>query len=157
MRKRSCANQMTPPPRSLAVIVLRSILFNALFYLNLAVLLFAAIPTLVMPRRATLAMAKVWGRTTLWLLRVVCRIEVEWRGLDKIPAGGILVAAKHQSAWETFALVTVLADPTFIIKRELMWIPFFGWCAWRAGMIPVDRGAGKAALDAMTAHARIAL
>jgi 1-acyl-sn-glycerol-3-phosphate acyltransferase len=87
----------------------------------------------------------------------VCGIKVEWRGLDKIPRGGVLIAAKHQSTWETFALVTVLADPTFIIKRELMWIPLFGWCAWRAGMIPVDRGAGKAALNAITAHARAAL
>jgi 1-acyl-sn-glycerol-3-phosphate acyltransferase len=148
---------MIPPPRSFAVIVLRSILFNVLFYMNLVVLLFAAIPTLVMPRWGPVGMAKLWGRTTLWLLRVVCRIEVEWRGLDKIPQSGSLIAAKHQSAWETFALVTVLADPTFIIKRELMWIPFFGWYARRAAMIPVDRGAGKPAIDAMTAHARKAV
>jgi 1-acyl-sn-glycerol-3-phosphate acyltransferase len=137
----------------LNAIVLRSILFNICFYLNLTVLLIAAIPTLVMPRWGALGMAKVWGRTTLWLLRRLCRIDVEWRGLDKIPPGGIIVAAKHQSTWETFALVTVLPDPTFIIKRELMWIPFFGWYAWRAGMIPVDRAAGKAALDDLTARA----
>lgn len=139
------------------MILLRSILFNVLFYLNLAVLLFAAIPSLAMPHWCPLGMAKLWGRTTLWLLRVVCRIEVEWRGLDKIPRGGVLIAAKHQSTWETFALVTMLADPTFIIKRELMWIPFFGWCAWRAGMIPIDRRGGKAAIDMMTAHVRKAL
>jgi 1-acyl-sn-glycerol-3-phosphate acyltransferase len=139
------------------VIVLRSILFNMLFYLNLAVLLLAAIPTLAMPRWAPLAMAKVWGRTTLWLLRVVCRIEVEWRGLDKIPPGGLLIAAKHQSTWETFALVTMLPDPTFVIKRELTWVPFWGWYARHAAMIPVDRGAGKAAIDAMTGHALKAL
>jgi 1-acyl-sn-glycerol-3-phosphate acyltransferase len=139
------------------VILFRSLLFNLLFYLNLAVLLLVAVPSIFMPHWAPLGMARMWGRTTLWLLRVVCRIKVEWRGLDKIPPGGVLIAAKHQSTWETFALVTVLADATFIIKRELMWIPFFGWCAWRAGMIPVDRGAGKAALDAMTAHARTAL
>ncbi|MBV8457059.1 MAG: 1-acyl-sn-glycerol-3-phosphate acyltransferase, partial [Acetobacteraceae bacterium] len=121
------------------------------------VLLLAAIPTLVMPRWAPVAMARVWGRTTLWLLRVVCRIKVEWRGLDKIPSGGILIAAKHQSTWETFALVTMLPDPTFIIKRELMSVPIWGWLARRGGMIPVDRGAGKAAIDAMTAHARKAV
>ena len=114
------------------MILFRSLLFNLLFYINLAVLLLVAIPSIVMPRWAPLAMARVWGRTTLWLLRVVCGIGVEWRGLDKIPPGGVLIAAKHQSTWETFALVTVLADPTFIIKRELMLIPFFGWCAWRA-------------------------
>jgi 1-acyl-sn-glycerol-3-phosphate acyltransferase len=139
------------------VITLRSILFNLLFYLNLAFLLIAAIPTLVMPRRAILWMAKLWGRSTLWLLRVFCHIRVEWRGLEKIPPGGILIAAKHQSTWETFALLTLLPDPTYVIKRELTWIPFFGWYAQHGGMIPVDRGAGKAALAGMTAHARMAL
>jgi len=135
------------------VLLYRSLLFNLLYYLNLLVLLLFAVPSIFMPRRAPLAMARVWGRSTLWLLRIVCQIRVEWRGLDKIPPGGVLIAAKHHSTWETFALVTVLTDPTFVIKRELMWIPFFGWCAWRAGMIPVDRGAGKAALNDMTKHA----
>jgi len=139
------------------VITIRSILFNFLFYLNLVILLIAAIPTLMLPRRAILGMAKLWGRTTLWLLRVVCGIDVEWRGLEKIPPGGILVAAKHQSIWETFALITLFSDPTFVIKRELMRIPFFGWYAWHGGMIPVDRGAGRAALSGMTEHARKAL
>jgi 1-acyl-sn-glycerol-3-phosphate acyltransferase len=139
------------------VIILRSILFNVLFYVNLVILLLAALPTLAMPHWAALGMARVWARTTLWMLRVVCRIDVEWRGLDKIPRGGIIVAAKHQSTWETFALTTLFPDPTFVIKRELMWLPFFGWYAWRAGMIPVDRRAGKSALDAITAHAREAL
>jgi 1-acyl-sn-glycerol-3-phosphate acyltransferase len=139
------------------VIIIRSILFNVLFYLNLGVLLIAAIPTLVMPRWAILGMAKTWGRTTLWLLRVVCGIDVEWRGLEKIPPGGVLVAAKHQSTWETFALVALFPDPTFVIKRELRWIPFFGWYTLRAGMIPVDRGAGKAALAGMAVHARKAV
>jgi 1-acyl-sn-glycerol-3-phosphate acyltransferase len=87
---------------------------------------------------------------------MVCGIKVEWRGLDKIPPGGILVAAKHQSAWETFALIALFPDPTFVIKRELLWVPFFGWYARRAGMIPVDRG-GKAALAGMMVYARQAL
>jgi len=139
------------------VITIRSILFNLLFYLNLAILLIAAIPTLLMPHRAILGVAKLWGRTTLWLLRFVCHIDVQWRGLEKIPPGGILVAAKHQSAWETFALLTLFPDPAYVIKRELMWIPFFGWYTRHGGMIPVDRGAGKAALSGMTGHARRAL
>jgi len=139
------------------VIVLRSILFNALFYLVLLVYLIVAMPTLVMPRRAILRLAQHWGGVNLVLLRIVCGITVEWRGLEKIPRGAVLVASKHQSVWETFALLTVLPDPTFILKRELLWIPFYGWCARRAGMIPVDRGGGKAVLVAMSARAREAL
>ncbi len=139
------------------MITARSILFNLLFYVNLVILLLASIPTLVMPGRAILWMAKLWGHTTLWLLRHVCRIDVEWRGLEKIPPGGIIVAAKHHSTWETFALLSLFPDPTYVIKRELTRIPFFGWYAQHAGMIPVDRGAGKAALTSMMAHARKAL
>lgn len=139
------------------MIIVRSILFNVLFYLNLVILLIAAIPTLAMPRRSILMMAKVWGRTTLWLLRVVCGTHVAWRGLEKVPPGGVIIAAKHQSAWETFALLTLFPDPTYVIKRELTAIPLFGWFAVHGGMIPVDRGAGKSALTGMMAQAHAAL
>ena len=139
------------------LILVRSILFNILFYLNLFVYLIAAIPTFVLPYRVLVALAKSWGRTNLWLLRAVCGIHVEWIGLEKIPAGPLIVAAKHQSTWETFGLFTRFADPTFIVKRELMWIPWFGWCLWKARMIPVDRGAGTQALMLMTEKARTEL
>ena len=138
-------------------VVLRSALFNLAFYLNFIVWLLAAVPTLVMPRHAIIAVVKAWGRVNLWLLRVICGIDVEWRGLEKIPPGPLLVAAKHQSAWETFALLPLFSDPTFILKRELMWLPLFGWLAHKAGMIPVDRSAGKDALGAMTGAFRAAL
>lgn len=144
---------MRPTP----VIVLRSLAFNALFYLVLLAYFFVALPTLLMPRWGILRLAQHWARTNLALLRAVCGIAVDWRGLDKIPRGAVLVAAKHQSTWETFALLTVLTEPTFILKRELLWLPFYGWFARHAGMIPVDRGGGKPALVAMTARARAAL
>jgi 1-acyl-sn-glycerol-3-phosphate acyltransferase len=134
-------------------LLIRSIVFNVLFYANLLAHCVAAIPTLVMPRGAVLKIIHVWARTNLWLLCHVCRITVEFRGRDKIPPGPLLVASKHQSLWETFALVTLFADPAYILKRELMWIPFFGWYAWKVGMIPVDRGKRSQALIEMTARA----
>ncbi len=133
----------------------RSIAFNAAFYLATFAYLIVALPTFFMPRRAILEVAKPWGRTNLWLLRVICDIKVEWRGLDKIPRGPLIVAAKHQSAWETFALLSQFEDPTFILKRELQWIPLWGWLAKKARMIPVDRGAGAQALAAMAQRARL--
>jgi 1-acyl-sn-glycerol-3-phosphate acyltransferase len=136
------------------VIILRSILFNLLFYLNLVVLLLVALVTLVLPRRAVLRMADLWGRVSVWLLRVVCGTKVELRGVGNLPEGAVIVAAKHQSTWETFALLKLFDDFTFIVKRELMWIPIFGWCMWKGGMIPVDRGAGSQALTDMTARAQ---
>jgi 1-acyl-sn-glycerol-3-phosphate acyltransferase len=136
------------------VIVFRSFLFNAVFYLVLSLYLIAALPTLVMPRGAIIGMVKNWSRVNFWLLRVICNVRMQIDGAERIPQGGVLVASKHQSMWETFALMTVFSDPAYVLKRELLWIPFFGWCARRAEMIPVDRGAGSSALTAMTARAK---
>jgi 1-acyl-sn-glycerol-3-phosphate acyltransferase len=135
------------------VIILRSILFNFLFYLNLGVLLIGALASLALPRRAVLGMAKLWGRSGVWLLRIVCGTRVEFRGLEKLPRGPLIVAAKHQSTWETFALLRLFDDFTFIVKRELMWVPIFGWCMWKGGMVPVDRGGGSQALADMAERA----
>lgn len=136
------------------MLIARSILFNILFYLNLVVLLVVALITLALPRRAVLKMAELWGRVSVWLLRVVCGTKVELRGLENLPDGALIIAAKHQSTWETFALLRLFDDFTFIVKRELMWIPIFGWCMWKGGMIPVDRGAGSQALTNMTTRAK---
>jgi 1-acyl-sn-glycerol-3-phosphate acyltransferase len=132
--------------------VIRSVAFNVLFYLNLVLHVVAAIPTYALPRRAFMAMAKSWGRSSNALL-AVAGIRVELRGLQKIPPGALLVAAKHQSVWETFTLLTLFDDPAYIFKRELMWIPVFGWYAWKSDMIPIDRGARRGALAQMIARA----
>jgi len=139
------------------VILLRSLAFNVLFYLNTAMWLVIALPTFFLPYRAIIAVAKTWGRSNLLLLRVVAGIDYEIRGREKIHKGAIIVAAKHQSAWETFALLWLFDDPTFIIKRELQWIPIFGWLTIKGRMVPVDRGAGSKALAMMTERARIEL
>jgi len=138
-------------------IVILSLVFNALFYANLLVHMIVALPTLVLPYPVLRAFIRSYARTSLWLLRVICGTKVSWRGTENIPPGSCIVACKHQSAWETFALYTVLEDPIYILKRELMWIPLFGWYTWKAGLIPVDRSAGMAALSRMTARAQRAI
>ncbi|MCX7295760.1 MAG: 1-acyl-sn-glycerol-3-phosphate acyltransferase [Hyphomicrobiales bacterium] len=139
------------------LILVRSIIFNVLFYLNTLILLIVALPTFFLPYRAIIWVAKTWGRINLFLLRVVAGVKIEVRGRDKIPTGPILVAAKHQSAWETFALVPLFDNPVFIVKRELQWIPVFGWLMIKGRMVPVDRSAGSQALAEMAERARIEL
>ncbi len=139
------------------LITIRSALFNLLFYLNTFVHSVAVVVTLVLPRRCVLNVAKSWARVSLWMLRPVCGIGVEWRGLEKIPSGPLIVACKHQSVWETFVLLTLFNEPAFIVKRELVWIPMFGWAMWKGRMIPVNRGAGSQALAEMTARANFEL
>ncbi len=135
-------------------VFLRSLLFNALFYVNMIVRMIVALPTIVLPHRFILGILRGYARSSLWLLRVICGVRVEWRGREKLPAGPYLVACKHQSVWETFALFALLSDPAYVLKRELMWIPLFGWLATKAGMIPVDRSAHASAVARMTAAAR---
>jgi 1-acyl-sn-glycerol-3-phosphate acyltransferase len=139
------------------LILVRSIAFNVLFYLNTLVYLVVALPTFFMPYRAIIAVAKSWGRVNLVLLRVVAGIDCEVRGREKIPKGPIIVAAKHQSAWETFALLSLFDNPVFIVKRELQWLPIFGWLMIKGRMVPVDRSAGSQALTAMIERARVEL
>jgi 1-acyl-sn-glycerol-3-phosphate acyltransferase len=137
--------------------LVRSIAFNVLFYLNTLIFLIIALPTFVMPYRAIIRVAQAWGSTNLILLRVVAGIDYEIRGREKIPEGAIIVAPKHQSAWETFALLPLFDNPTFILKRELQWIPIFGWLTIKGRMVPVDRSKGAQALIAMAERARIEL
>ena len=136
------------------MLIVRSVAFNLLFYLNLVLHVIAAIPTFVMPRRVFMVMARSWGETSNWLLRIVAGTRVELRGLEKIPHGALLVAAKHQSVWETFTLLTLFADPAYVFKHELQYIPIFGWYAWKSDMIPVDRAARGGAVAGMIVRAR---
>jgi 1-acyl-sn-glycerol-3-phosphate acyltransferase len=134
-------------------IFLRSLIYNVLFYLLLIFWLIVAIPTFLMPRAAIVAVARRWASQSTWLLRVVCNIKVEYRGVEKIPKGPLLVASKHQSMWETFALLQFFDQPLYILKRELTLIPFFGWYLIKAGMVAVDRRAGGRALLKMVRQA----
>lgn len=136
--------------------LLRSLLFQALFYLNTVFWLMVALPTVFMPYRAVLWVAKTWGRVNLVLLRVA-GIKFEVRGRERIPAGPLIVASKHQSTWETTALMPLFDNPLFILKRELQWIPVFGWLLIKGRMVPVNRGAGSQALADMTERARVEL
>ena len=107
----------------------------------------------VMPRDAILAVARAWARSSIWLLRVVCNVRVVYRGLERISQMPLVVASKHQSMWETFALLQFFEQPLYILKRDLLWIPFFGWYLRKCGMIGVDRSAGGRALIAMARRA----
>ncbi|MGI6246796.1 MAG: lysophospholipid acyltransferase family protein [Pseudochelatococcus sp.] len=132
----------------------RSFVFAILFYANLTAWLLMCLPLLALPSRHMFPVARAWARSNLWLLRHVTGTKVEWRGLENIPAGGVLVAAKHQSAWETFALLTVFERPVFVLKQELVRLPVFGWFLRHIGMIPVNRSAGASALAGMARMAR---
>jgi 1-acyl-sn-glycerol-3-phosphate acyltransferase len=133
---------------------IRSAVFNIAFYLNLVLFLVVFSPLLFAKRTSAMWGLKLWARTSIWLLGAIAGTRLQVRGRQYIPEGAAIVAAKHQSLFETFALLPLLADPAMVLKRELMVIPLFGWFAKKFRMIPVDRGAGASALRKLIGRAR---
>lgn len=129
------------------MLVIRSLVFNTLFYLYLIGIMIIGLPALIIGRRAILVLANFWSRGSLWLLRVICHTDVEFRGVEHIPAEPCIIAAKHQSLWDVFAFLGFFYDFTVILKRELAWIPLFGWYVLRADLIAINRSKGTAALN----------
>lgn len=123
------------------MLAVRSLAFNTAFYVVTALFAIVGLPVLV-SQKATIRFAKAWGRTIIWLLRVIAGTRVDFRGLDTIPAGPLLIAAKHQSTLETLALTIPFDRFAYVLKRELMWIPLIGWYLGRSGMVPIDRAKG---------------
>lgn len=139
------------------MLVLRSLLFSLLFYGFFAVsAVAAAVISLVAPK-SLVPFTRFWSRTWLKMYRVICGVTYEVRGQENVPPGGCLLAMKHQSVWDTCALFAIFERPVYVLKSELMLIPFFGWALARLGCIPVKRGTGKSALDNMVRGTRIAL
>lgn len=140
-------------PSANVALIARSLMFNVVFYLNLACFLVFGAGFFLAPRRWAIGALKVWARTSLWWLKVICGTRIEVRGHQHLPKSACLVVGKHQSLWETFAILPLVEDPAIVLKRELTFIPLFGWFALKFGMIAVDRGAGPKALRGLIARA----
>ncbi len=139
------------------MILLRSLAFQAAFYLLTAALAILGLPLLLMGRHRVQAYAKFWTGTTLWLLEKICGTKVEWRGLENLPCGACIIAAKHQSTLETMALTTKGTDFSYILKRELTAIPIFGWFLKGAEQVAIDRAKRGQALPDLTRQVREAI
>lgn len=133
--------------------VMRSVAFMVWMYGLLFLLGILALPTLLGPRRGSILAIRLWAKLTLWGLHRFVGLKVEVRGVEFFPDGSALTAFKHQSMLDAIAPFAMLDDPCFVLKRELMWLPIFGWYAARSRMIPVNRGGGSAAVKAMSAAA----
>jgi len=139
------------------MLFLRSALFNLAFYLWTALLAVLWLPALALPAPAVVRGQRLWARGVLAMLRAICGIVVEVRDGERLPAGPVLIAAKHQSALDTLVWHSALDDPAIVLKRELLAIPLYGWYALKVRMIPVDRAGGARALRGMLAAGRRAV
>jgi 1-acyl-sn-glycerol-3-phosphate acyltransferase len=136
----------------LAMILLRSILFQFLFYATTALMAVVALPLLALPGAWMMTFGTAWSALMLKLLQWCVGLTFEVKGRENLPAGPVIIAMKHQSAWDTLAAPVIFDRPVIVLKRELGWIPFYGWYALKAGMIPIDRGAAATALRGMVAR-----
>jgi 1-acyl-sn-glycerol-3-phosphate acyltransferase len=133
----------------------RSALFFVWFAATSVIFSVAFLPALALPRTSMLFVPRVWGASTLWGLRIFAGLDFEVRG--EIPRGRVLVAAKHMSMWDTLALYHLLDDSAFVVKRELLKIPFYGWYVRKSGAIAIDRDGRASALKDMASAARNAI
>ncbi len=137
------------------MIFLRSLAFNVAFFGWTAFVCVALAWVSLLPRPAMMAIVTWYLGTVAFLERVVLGLRYEVRGLQHLPASGsYLVAAKHQSAWETMKLHLLLSDPAVVLKTELTKIPVWGLFARKTEMIPVDRGARGRAVSSLLEGAR---
>lgn len=134
--------------------MLRSLIYAVAFYVVTALFLLFGIWLLLAPRSWAMQGLKLHGQTCVWLLRLICGTRLEVRGLEKLPAGPCLVVAKHQSAWDTFGLIPLFADPAIVLKDELKWIPVYGWFCLKFEHILVKRDRATAALKQLLADAK---
>ncbi|ADE13425.1 phospholipid/glycerol acyltransferase [Nitrosococcus halophilus Nc 4] len=95
-----------------------------------------------------------WGRLNFWWLRKTCGVSFRVRGAEHIPPGPAVVLCKHQSAWETIALQQIFPPQIWVLKRELLWIPFFGWGLALLEPIAIDRKSGRKALEQIIQQGR---
>ncbi len=138
---------------------IRSLLFYPLFFGSTVLFsLFLVLIGWALPYPLRCRIAIGWGAFNLWALRVVCGLSYSIRGLENLPSGNAVLMVKHQSAWETLALWPLLSRPlTWVLKRELMWIPIFGWALAVMQPVAIDRKAGKKALKEVVEQGKLRL
>lgn len=129
-----------------------------LFYLGLAAMtpVFTLLGLLLLPTPFRLRFAAVsrWAAFNLWWLRLTCNLSFEVVGKENIPEQAAIILCKHQSAWETLALQLVFPAQAWVLKRELLWIPIYGWGLATMNPIAIDRGAGVRALRQLVRQGR---
>jgi 1-acyl-sn-glycerol-3-phosphate acyltransferase len=137
------------------MLILRSLLFNIIFFGWTAIVCCLLTLTLPFPRRVLIEAIRLYLRSLAWLERTILGLHYQTIGLEHLPQqGSYLIAAKHQSMWETMKLHLILHDPAIVLKHELLYIPLWGWHAAKADQIPVRRGHKGQAISSLLEGAR---
>ncbi len=139
------------------VLWLRSLAFWLVFPVTIVCYAILLLFTFPFSLRARWALLQSWVNFILWWLRVTCKLTHEIQGLEHIPDGAGIVFSKHQSTWETIALQQIFPLQVWVAKRELLWIPFFGWGLALMKCIAIKRGSGRAAVRQLVTQGKARL
>lgn len=137
------------------MVALRSLLFNIAFFGVTGGMSVLALPLLLAPAGWVRAAMRLWARIVVALLRAICGVRIVVEGREHLPSHGpALIASRHESAFDTIIWFTLVPEAVYVLKRELLRIPVYGWHARRAGMISVDRKGGATAMRGMLREAK---
>jgi 1-acyl-sn-glycerol-3-phosphate acyltransferase len=136
------------------MLFLRSLLFFVLKVALTVVFVPCILPFFFLPPLPRYRVIALWGRMVIWLARVTVGIRHRVEGLENLPAEPCVVLSKHQSAWETIAFQQIFPPLSFVLKKSLLHIPFFGWGLALFSPIAIDRGAGREAMKQIEAQGR---
>ena len=138
----------------MALIVLRSSLFAAFQLLITPFFAVIALLTFPLPALTRYRIISVWTRWVMWAARVICGIRYRVIGAEHIPKAPCIILSKHQSAWETLAFQLIFPPQVWVLKRELLRVPFFGWGLAMLSPIAIDRSSRREALQQLTEQGR---
>ena len=139
------------------MIIIRSLIFNALFFIYGTFFSIVLMLTLPFPRHLLQRGLKLWMKITMATLKVVAGLDMEFRGLENLPKGPAIIVCKHLSAWETGIFLLIVDDATYVLKKELLAIPFYGLLLRKAKMIAIDRDGGASSLKRLVNESLAAL
>lgn len=140
------------------LIGVRSAIYNVVFYLSTLFYMLVTTPFyFFVSRDFAWKVPNFWARSNAWFLEKICGTKFTVSGHENMPTDGCIIAPKHQSAFDTFCFLPYYYNPTYILKRELMWIPFFGWFMARMGMIPIERGSREEAIKSINEGSKKAI
>ncbi len=129
------------------MLLFRSLVFTA--YLMVSACIWGTFMALCffLPVRTQFALGRIWARNVLWILARLCGLTYVVEGRERLPPGAHIVMSKHASAWETVAFFLIFPPHAWVLKRELLWIPFVGWGLRLLHPIAINRGAGHRAVN----------
>ncbi|MFQ5994312.1 MAG: lysophospholipid acyltransferase family protein [Acidiferrobacterales bacterium] len=139
------------------MLVVRSALFNLVMWLSVLVYAPLSLLTFPLPPLMRYRFVVQWCRFHIWLLRPLCGLDYRVEGRENLPEGPAIILSKHQSTWETLAYQLIFPPITWVLKRELMWVPFFGWALALLRPIAIERGAGRRAVEQVIQQGRVRL